>query len=103
MSTPGALVPLSPTLPAEASEALAWAPAIDAFVRAGCDSEHTRRAYRRHLTVAAEAFAAAGVDHLDALRGHHLAAYREWVTQPGRGLAPSSQGQALAAMRSFLK
>src|SRR3712207_3712147 len=103
MTVAGALVPLTPTLPAEPAEALAWEPAIAAYLAAALDSEHTRRAYGRHLCAAAAGFTDAGVGHVSDLTGAHLAAYRQWATHPERSLSPSSQAQALAAMRLFLK
>ena len=93
MTSPHALVPLTPTLPAERVEALAWPPAINAYLAAAVDSDHTRRAYRRHLTVAAEAFTSAGVAHVTDLTGAHLAAYRQWVTQPGGTSRPPVRGR----------
>jgi site-specific recombinase XerD len=61
------------------------------------DSAHTRRAYRRWLKQAGQAI---GVDAVSDLSGHQLADYRAYVTSSA--LAPASQSQAIAALRSFL-
>jgi site-specific recombinase XerD len=99
-----ALAPfVAPAAPALAGRALPWEEAIAAYLDAACDSEHTRRAYRRHLRAVADGFAGGGIASVAALTGAHLAAYRAWIMQPGRGLSPASQAQALAALRSFLK
>src|SRR5438445_13574809 len=74
-----------------------WQAVVAAYLDAAVDSANTRRAYARHLR---DAFAALSVATVDGLTGADLAAYRARVT--GADLSPASQGQALAALRSFL-
>lgn len=74
-----------------------WTSVVDAYINAGLDSEHTRRAYRRHLLKAQEIL---GVQSVEDVTGSGLADYRAWITSAD--LAPASQRQALAAVRSFL-
>lgn len=74
-----------------------WSSVVDAYIDAALDSAHTRRAYRRHLEQAREVLAVRSVEEVT---GPALAAYRAWIT--GADLAPASQAQALAALRSFL-
>src|SRR5438093_5749016 len=71
---------------------------MDAWLDADVDSPNTARAYRRHVTAALDEL---GVFSVADVNGAQLAAYRAAVTRSGR--APASQGQALAALRSFLK
>ncbi len=73
-----------------------WRESVAAFLAAR-DSIHTQRAYARHLTTAFTGFGVATVGELTSM---HLAAYRHHLTTGG--LSPASQGQALAALRSFL-
>ena len=86
---PQPAVPLTPATP--------WQAVVAAYLDAACDSRNTRRAYARHLR---DAFTALAVATVDALTGADLAAYRARVT--ASDLSPASQGQALAALRSFL-
>jgi site-specific recombinase XerD len=74
-----------------------WREAVAAFLSAR-DSQHTQRAYARHL---AAAFAGFGVNSVGELSSLHLAAYRHHITSSD--LSPASQGQALAALRAFLR
>lgn len=75
-----------------------WRAVVDVYLAAGVDSPNTRRAYARHLRDALTLF---GVDTLAGLTGADLARYRALVTSSE--LSPSSQGQALAALRALLK
>jgi site-specific recombinase XerD len=87
-----------PVLPASAlTTATPWATVVEAYLDAALDSAHTRRAYARHLR---DAFAIFGVAILSELTGAELARYRAAVLSSA--LAPGSQAQALAALRSFL-
>jgi site-specific recombinase XerD len=70
---------------------------LRAYLAAAVDAGNTRRAYARHL---AGALAFMGETTITTLTGAHLAAYRAHVTSAA--LAPASQSQALAALRSFL-
>jgi site-specific recombinase XerD len=74
-----------------------WREVLDAFLD-GRDSAMTRRAYAR---ACADALTALEVDTLAELNGADLAAYRAAVV--ASDLAPASQAQALAALRSFLR
>jgi len=74
-----------------------WVVVVEAYLAAAVDSPNTRRAYGRHLR---DAFALIGRASLADLTGADLAAYRAQATTDG--LSPSSQAQALAAVRSFL-
>ncbi len=74
-----------------------WREAVAAFLSAR-DSQHTQRAYARHLGAA---FAGFGVNSVGELSSLHLAAYRHHITSSG--LSPASQGQALSALRAFLR
>src|SRR5262245_36419786 len=71
---------------------------VDVYLAAATDSPHTRRAYARHL---ADAFGYLQVEAVAELTGADLAAYRAHVV--GSDLAPASQAQALAALRSFFR
>ncbi len=74
-----------------------WLVVVEAFLAGAVDADSTRRAYRRHI-VGALTFL--GVVAVADLNGAMLASYRAaLLAQP---LAPASQGQALAAVRSFL-
>ncbi len=84
------------TLPASA--AATWQRALEVFLDARTDSTHTRRAYRRQIT---EAMRDLQVATLDELTGEALADWRARLV--AGGLAPGSQSQALAALRSFLR
>jgi site-specific recombinase XerD len=87
-----------PALPAPAlTTTTPWGTVVDAYLDAAIDSNHTRRAYERHLR---DAFAILGVVTISELNGTDLARYRAAVVSSG--LAPGSQAQALAALRSFL-
>jgi site-specific recombinase XerD len=74
-----------------------WPVAVAAYLDAAIDSPHTRRAYQRHLQAA---FSWLDVPSVADITGAQLAAYRDQLT--GNCLAPASQSQALAALRSFL-
>src|SRR4030095_2679801 len=85
-------------LPAPAlTTATPWAAVVEAYLDAAIDSRHTRRAYDRHLR---NAFAVLGVAALSDLDGGDLPRYRAAVVSSA--LAPGSQAQTLAALRSFL-
>jgi site-specific recombinase XerD len=92
-------VPLPvPALPAPAlTSTTPWETVVEAYLDAAIDSPHTRRAYERHLR---NAFTVFGVATLNELTGADLARYRAAVVSSN--LAPGSQAQALAALRSFL-
>lgn len=90
-TTPAALPQLA------AAAGTPWPIVLDAYLATAVDSDHTRRAYRRHVTAALEW---CGVATLAELTGAALAAYRAYVTS--LSVAPASQVQALAALRSFL-
>lgn len=90
-TTPAALPQLA------AAAGTSWPVVLDAYLATAVDSDHTRRAYRRHVTAALEW---CGVPTLAELTGSALAAYRAYVTS--LSVAPASQAQALAALRSFL-
>jgi site-specific recombinase XerD len=79
------------------TSAVAWSEAVAVFLASGVDSAGTRRAYGRHLRNAGQLFGDVPVAELS---GGDLAAYRAYVL--GSGLAPSTQAQALSALRSFL-
>ena len=83
--------------PAPLSHVTPWRIVVDAYLAAAVDSPNTRRAYHRHLV---NAFVTIGVETVADLTGTDLARYRAHVTSSS--LAPASQGQALAAVRSFL-
>jgi site-specific recombinase XerD len=75
-----------------------WRAVVDAYLDAKVDSPETRRSYRRHLL---DALTDLGVLSVDELTGAALARYRHAVTSSS--LSPSSQAQALSALRSFLR
>jgi site-specific recombinase XerD len=83
--------------PASLAFSTGWSIVVDAYLAAAIDSDHTRRAYRRHLT---QAFAILGVETVADVHGAHLAAYRAAVATSSR--SPAYQGQTLAALRAFL-
>jgi len=70
---------------------------LEAFLSTAVDSEHTRRAYRRHIL---EAFRIMGLGGLGEVSADHLVHYREILMDDGRG--PATHAQALSALRSFL-
>lgn len=74
-----------------------WPVVVEAFLAAAVDADHTRRAYRRHLH---DALTRIGRPTVRDLTGADLAAWRGFVV--ASRLSPSSQAQALAAVRSFL-
>ncbi len=88
--------PVTPLLSASEPN-IAWETAATAYLNAALDSPNTRRAYERHLR---DAGVVLGGIPLDSLSGTELASYRSSVL--ASHLAPSSQAQALAAVRSFL-
>lgn len=75
----------------------AWEDEITAYTESALDSANTRRAYLRHLRRAGGILA---VHSVRDVCGADLAAYRRSVLESP--LAPASQAQALAALRSFL-
>jgi site-specific recombinase XerD len=87
-----------PALPASAlTTSTPWEFVVEAYLDAAIDSAHTRRAYERHLR---DAFAVLRAATVSELNGTDLARYRAAVVSSD--LAPGSQAQALAALRSFL-
>jgi len=74
-----------------------WPVVVDASLAAAIDSDHTRRAYHRHLYTA---FTALGTVTVAEVSGAALADYRARLTSSP--LSPASHGQALAALRAFL-
>lgn len=90
LTTSTAQQPITTTTP--------WSVVVDVFLDAAVDSPHTRRAYARHLR---DAFNLFGVRSVDGVTGADLARYRATVINSS--LSPSSQGQALAALRKLLK
>jgi site-specific recombinase XerD len=92
---------MSLPVPAQPAAALTsttpWQLVVEAYLDAAIDSQHTRHAYARHLR---SAFAVLGVATVSDLTGADLARYRASVISSK--LAPASQAQALAALRSFL-
>ncbi len=70
---------------------------LEAFLSTAVDSEHTRRAYRRHIL---EAFRLMGLTSLAEMTAEHLVRYRKILMADGRG--PATHAQALSALRSFL-
>lgn len=74
-----------------------WRVVVDAFIAGAVDSDNTRRAYRRHLVLC---FAYLGIHTVAEVNGARLASYRGAVTSSS--LAPATQAQTLAAVRSFL-
>lgn len=85
-----------------------WADAVEAYLtnasRSG--SEHTRRAYRRRLTAFAKAPLEVGEHRLPPVRrlgdvtSAHLMAWRAYVMEH---TAEGSRGQAIAALRGFMR
>ena len=80
-----------------ATDSPSWSRSTAAFLAAAIDSEGTRRAYARHLKNAGLVF---GIESVADLTGEQLSQYRAVVMSSGR--SPSSQAQALSALRSFL-
>jgi site-specific recombinase XerD len=74
-----------------------WKVVVEAYLDAAIDTLHTCRAYTRHLHSAS---AILGIWTVGELTGADLARYRGRVISSN--LAPGSQAQALAALRSFL-
>ncbi len=74
-----------------------WSVVMEAYLAAAVDADHTRRAYRRHVH---DALTRIGRPTVRDLTGADLAAWRGFVV--ASRLSPSSQAQALAAVRSFL-
>lgn len=93
------LVSSSEILPTSITPAFSrsWDEVVAGFLASAIDSDGTRRAYARHLRRAGELFG--GVPP-SMLTGAQLSSFRASVT--GSGLSPSSQAQALSALRSFL-
>ena len=76
-----------------------WQVVLDAFLNAGVDSRHTRRAYQRACVDACQWL---GIGSLDELTGLRLAEFRAHVLAR-TNLGPAAKGQILYALRSFLK
>jgi site-specific recombinase XerD len=74
-----------------------WEKVLQVYLDAAIDSAGTRRAYRRHIV---DAMTALGVASLLDISGADLAAYKAAVLASDR--SPSTQAQALAALRGFL-
>lgn len=91
------MVPVTEGSLTAASTAASWQAVTEAFLSAAVDSTGTRRAYARHLKRAGDLF---GHIPVGEVSGADLAAYRATITESG--LSPSSQAQALSALRSFL-
>lgn len=70
---------------------------LEAFLSTAVDSEHTRRAYRRHIT---DAFNLMEIRSLGEVSAESLIRYRELLMADGRG--PATHAQALSGLRSFL-
>jgi site-specific recombinase XerD len=95
-------------LPAVELAGVTWSDAVEAYLtnasRSG--SEHTRRAYRRRLEAFADAELVMGERQLAPIRTlgdvtpAHLMAWRAHVMETMR---PGSQGQAIAALRGFMR
>jgi len=83
--------------PAPLAHVTPWPVAVDAYLAAAVDSDHTRRAYRRHLYTA---FTTLGATTVADVNGAALAEYRARLTNSP--LSPASHGQTLAALRAFL-
>jgi len=83
--------------PAPLALSTSWHVVVETHLDAATDSAESRRAYRRALHRAFEHFA---VQAVAELTGAMLATYRASITSSR--LAPASQSQALAALRSFL-
>ena len=81
---------------AAAPHALSLQDDIETFLET-CESEHTRRAYARHLQ---GAFAYLPVGSVHQLESSHLAGYRAQLVRDGRG--SQTHAQALSALRRFL-
>ncbi len=81
----------------ESQGPITWEMASEAFLTAALDSVNTRRAYRRHLRNASPIL---GQRAIGDLTGVELSHYRSLVIS--LDVAPASQAQALAAVRSFL-
>jgi site-specific recombinase XerD len=95
--TPGAEVATAPETQLAELSSVSWEQAVETFLAAAVDSAHTRRAYRRWLEQAGQAIR---VVALGDLSGRQLAEYRASIISSA--LAPASQSQAIAALRSFL-
>jgi integrase/recombinase XerD len=84
--------------PLDAARLDTWDRAVAAFV-ATRKSEHTRRAYGRHLEAAGPIMGIGGSGELTGeVLAHYVAAVRDAYADK-----PASQDQAIAAMRSFLR
>jgi integrase/recombinase XerC len=88
------LITRTTILPAEGTSFLG---PLEAFLSSAVDSEHTRRAYRRHIR---DAFRVMGHSNPVDVGPADLAAFREALLADGRGAA--THAQALSALRSFL-
>ncbi len=84
--------------PSSLSESVSWRVVLDTFLDARVDSEHTRRAYRRHVE---DFFKAADISTVMEVTGPLLTSYRAALI--ASELSPHSQKQAIAAVRSFLR
>jgi site-specific recombinase XerD len=92
----GELLPALPSAPTLAPT-MPWERVLESYLRS-LDSDATRRSYKRQVEVAVGALRVAT---LAELTGEMLLDWRAHVT--ASGLAPATQSQALAALRSFLK
>lgn len=88
------LISLEEALPAEPG---GYRRPLEAFLSTAVDSEHTRRAYRRHIT---DAFDFMEIRSLTEVSADTLIRYRELLMADGRG--PATHAQALSGFRSFL-
>lgn len=93
----GPVITLPPGGPEEEGAGPGWEEVVAAFLASGLDSDGTRRAYARHLRRAGRVFEGKSPAELS---GRDLTEYRGAVM--AADLSPSSQAQALSALRSFL-
>lgn len=70
---------------------------MEAFLMNQLHSEHSRRAYRRHIV---DAFRTLGLTSVAQLTAAHLTAWKELLICDGRGV--TTHAQAISAVRSFL-
>lgn len=102
-------VTISPATPVALSTITPWQTVVDAYLNT-LTSPATRRAYRRHIY---DCLAYTGVNTLADLRGQHLAGWYAMVMSATarphakngepRSLSAASRGQAVAAVRAFLR
>lgn len=94
----GVVVVESSPQPGLEDAAVSWDEAVRAYLGSALDSEHTRRAYSRHLRNAREVL---DVESVAQVNGAKLAKYRSLMM--ASELSPASQAQGLSALRSFLQ